>query len=74
MPYLYRIVACGTPGCRTLIDYCYHGEVESSGEVVTFSTVGVFELGCPVCGEHRTYTDDDLKPEFRDHAPRAHTS
>ena len=67
MPYLYRIVKC--KNCGVPIDHSYRGQVETSGDLVTFSMLSPFDLTCPACGTLRTYTDEDLKRDPRDHPP-----
>ncbi len=65
MLYLYRIVNC--KNCGVPIDQGDCRQIETSGDVVIFSMSGPIELSCPACGTLRTYTDEDLKTEIRDH-------
>jgi hypothetical protein len=67
MPYLYRIVNCKNCGVRIEQGDCR--QIETSGYVEMFSMSGPIELSCPACGTLRTYMDEDLKPETRDHPP-----
>lgn len=70
MPYLYRIVNC--KNCGVPIDQGDCRQIETSEYVVMFRILGSFDLICPACGTLRTYTDEDLKREIRDHPPDTH--
>jgi hypothetical protein len=67
MPYSYRIVNC--KNCGVPIDQGDCRQIKTSGDVVRFSMSAPIELSCPACGTLGTYTDEDLKPEMRDHPP-----